>query len=164
TRGIMAVLKALDSMTAAINSDSERPTGVCVYVEPWHADVRAVLNMRGMLAADESLRCDNIFSCLWTPDLFFQRYQRHLDGERAVKWTLFDDRASHLTSLHGPDFAREYERLERAGLGVESLPIQDMAFLIVRSAVMTGSPFLMMKDACNRHFHTDTRGAALATS
>ncbi|RXF53123.1 hypothetical protein EG861_14065, partial [Enterococcus faecalis] len=63
-----------------------------------------------------------------------------------------------------PDFAREYERLERAGLGVESLPIQDMAFLIVRSAVMTGSPFLMMKDACNRHFHTDTRGAALATS
>nr|prf ribonucleotide reductase mutant [Suid alphaherpesvirus 1] len=32
TRGIMAVLKALDSMTAAINSDSERPTGVCLRV------------------------------------------------------------------------------------------------------------------------------------
>ncbi|ACT88319.1 ribonucleotide reductase subunit 1 [Felid alphaherpesvirus 1] len=164
TKGVLPLLKLLDSMTIAINSDSERPTGVCIYVEPWHADIRSILNMRGMLASDENSRCDNIFSCLWTPDLFFDRYQRHLGGEVNVIWTLFDDAASHLSKLYGKEFNEEYERLEAAGMGVDSLPIQEMAYLIVRSAIMTGSPFLMFKDACNRHYHFDTRGDALTTS
>ncbi|AIL02938.1 ribonucleotide reductase subunit 1 [Equid alphaherpesvirus 3] len=163
-RGVMALLKLIDSMTMAINSDGERPTGVCVYFEPWHADIRSILNMRGMLAQDETVRCDNIFACLWTPDLFFDRYQRHLDGEPGVMWTLFDERASHLAKLHSGEFAAEYERLERLGYGVDAVPIQDMAFLIVRSAVMTGSPFLMFKDACNRHYHFDTQEEALTGS
>ncbi|AVT50740.1 ribonucleotide reductase subunit 1 [Cervid alphaherpesvirus 2] len=163
-RGIMGALKLLDSMAMAINSDSERPTGVCVYIEPWHCDVRAVLNMRGLLARDESTRCDNLFSCLWVPDLLFERYLAHLEGREGVVWTLFDDRAAHLGRLHGPAFAAEYERLERAGLGVEAVPVQDLAFLIVRSIVMTGSPFVMFKDACNRHYHMDTAGDALTGS
>lgn len=163
-RGIMGALKLLDSMAMAINSDSERPTGICVYIEPWHCDVRAVLNMRGMLARDESARCDNLFSCLWVPDLLFERYLAYLAGREGVVWTLFDDRASHLSRLHGQAFSAEYERLEREGLGVEAVPVQDLAFLIVRSIVMTGSPFIMFKDACNRHYHMDTAGDALAGS
>ncbi|APO15876.1 ribonucleotide reductase subunit [Bubaline alphaherpesvirus 1] len=163
-RGIMGALKLLDSMAMAINSDSERPTGICVYVEPWHCDVRAVLNMRGLLARDESTRCDNLFSCLWVPDLLFDRYLAYLEGREGVVWTLFDDRASHLSRLHGPAFAAEYERLEREGLGVEAVPVQDLAFLVVRSIVMTGSPFVMFKDACNRHYHMDTAGDALTGS
>nr|WMD90948.1 ribonucleotide reductase subunit 1 [Equid alphaherpesvirus 1]WMD90973.1 ribonucleotide reductase subunit 1 [Equid alphaherpesvirus 1]WMD91093.1 ribonucleotide reductase subunit 1 [Equid alphaherpesvirus 1]WMD91167.1 ribonucleotide reductase subunit 1 [Equid alphaherpesvirus 1]WMD91311.1 ribonucleotide reductase subunit 1 [Equid alphaherpesvirus 1] len=157
SRGVMALLKLIDSMTIAINSDGERPTGVCVYFEPWHADIRAILNMRGMLARDETVRCDNIFACMWTPDLFFDRYQRYLDGESGVMWTLFDDTASHLCHMYGKEFEEEYERLEQCGFGVDSIPIQDMAFIIVRSAVMTGSPFLMFKDACNKHYHFDLR-------
>ncbi|ASW27067.1 ribonucleotide reductase subunit 1 [Beluga whale alphaherpesvirus 1] len=163
-RGIMGVLKLLDSMVMSINSDSERPTGVCIYIEPWHCDTRAVLNMRGMLAADDNSRCDNLFSCLWVPDLFMDRYIAYANGDVNVRWTLFDEQASHLAKLHGDDFAREYCRLEGLGLGVDSIPIQDIAFSIVRSIIMTGSPFIMFKDACNRHYHMDTANNAICGS
>ncbi|SCO83523.1 ribonucleotide reductase subunit 1 [Spheniscid alphaherpesvirus 1] len=164
SKGLAAALKLLDSLVMAINSDSDRPTGVCVYIEPWHAAVRAMLNMKGLLASEESLRCDHVFGALWMCDLFFKRYAMYAEGKEGIMWTLFDDRASHLSDLYGEDFEREYERLEAAGIGVESIPIRDMAFSIVRSAAMTGSPFIMFKDACNRHYHLDMKGRALSGS
>nr|WNB50096.1 ribonucleotide reductase subunit 1 [Human alphaherpesvirus 3] len=164
TKGLLAVLKLLDCMVMAINSDCERPTGVCVYIEPWHVDLQTVLATRGMLVRDEIFRCDNIFCCLWTPDLFFERYLSYLKGASNVQWTLFDNRADILRTLHGEAFTSTYLRLEREGLGVSSVPIQDIAFTIIRSAAVTGSPFLMFKDACNRNYHMNTQGNAITGS
>lgn len=50
----MPALKVLDSLVAAHNKESARPTGACVYLEPWHTDVRAVLRMKGVLAGEEA--------------------------------------------------------------------------------------------------------------
>ncbi|ARD71364.1 ribonucleotide reductase subunit 1 [Columbid alphaherpesvirus 1] len=162
--GIMHILKLLDSLIVASNVDSVRPTGLCVYFEPWHSDIMSVLNMRGSLAAEESRRCDNLFAALWVCDLLFKRYMRYAEGEDNVKWTLFDSRADVLSTLHGEEFERQYEEFEEAGIGVASIPIRDMIFAIIKSAVFTGSPFIMFKDACNRHYHLDTQGDALSGS
>ncbi|AQS79176.1 ribonucleotide reductase subunit 1 [Ateline alphaherpesvirus 1] len=163
---VMPALKLLDSLVMAHNAHSHRPTGVCVYLEPWHTDVMAVLRMRGLLAGEEALRCDNIFSALWVPDLFFERLIRHLNGERGVTWTLFDgDTSRALARYHGAEFERMYESLEAAGgPGATRVPIQEIAFAVARGAASTGSPFVMFKDACNRHYIYDTQGAAIACS
>lgn len=164
TASIMPALKVLDSLVAAHNKQSTRPTGACVYLEPWHSDVRAVLRMKGVLAGEEAQRCDNIFSALWMPDLFFKRLIRHLDGEKNVTWSLFDrDTSMSLADFHGEEFEKLYEHLEAMGFG-ETIPIQDLAYAIVRSAATTGSPFIMFKDAVNRHYIYDTQGAAIAGS
>ncbi|ADO13788.1 ribonucleotide reductase subunit 1 [Saimiriine alphaherpesvirus 1] len=163
---VMPALKLLDSLVAAHNAGSHRPTGVCVYLEPWHTDVMAVLRMRGLLAGEEARRCDNIFSAMWMPDLFFKRLIRYMEGERGVMWTLFDGAAgSALSAHHGAEFERLYEKMEEAGgSALTRLPIQDLAFAIVRSAASTGSPFVMFKDACNRHYLYDTQGSAISCS
>lgn len=162
--GLMHVMKVLDSLVMAANVNESRPTGICVYLEPWHADIMSALNMRGMVAAEESRRCDNVFLALWSCDLLFKRYLRHVNGEKNVIWTLFDSRASILTKLHSEEFEKEYERLESEGLGVASIPIRDMMFAIIKSAASTGSPFILFKDACNRHYITNTQGDAIAGS
>ncbi|UUB86987.1 UL39 [Human alphaherpesvirus 1] len=164
TASVMPALKVLDSLVAAHNKESARPTGACVYLEPWHTDVRAVLRMKGVLAGEEAQRCDNIFSALWMPDLFFKRLIRHLDGEKNVTWTLFDrDTSMSLADFHGEEFEKLYLHLEVMGFG-EQIPIQELAYGIVRSAATTGSPFVMFKDAVNRHYIYDTQGAAIAGS
>uniref|UniRef100_A0AAU0K6Z1 Ribonucleoside-diphosphate reductase large subunit n=1 Tax=Anatid alphaherpesvirus 2 TaxID=3080522 RepID=A0AAU0K6Z1_9ALPH len=162
--GLMPVLKLLDSLVAASNAGNIRPSGACVYVEPWHADVMSVLNMRGLLAAEESRRCDNLFAALWTCDLLFKRYESYLMGNQEVYWTLFDSRANILSSLYGEDFEREYERLEALGVGVSRIHIRDMMYAVVKSAASTGSPFVVFKDAFNRHYHLDMQGRAIMTS
>ncbi|ARS01751.1 ribonucleotide reductase subunit 1 [Macacine alphaherpesvirus 1] len=161
---IMPVLKALDSLVAAYNNQSLRPTGVTVYLEPWHSDIMAVLRMKGVLAGEEARRCDNIFSALWMPDLFFKRLIRYLEGEKNVVWSLFRQKTGMaLSRFHGEEFERLYVRQEENGFG-EAVPIQDLAYAIVRSAATTGSPFVMFKDAVNRHYIYDTQGSAIAGS
>nr|BAC58079.1 iibonucleotide reductase large subunit [Macacine alphaherpesvirus 1] len=161
---IMPTLKALDSLVAAYNNQSLRPTGVTVYLEPWHSDIMAVLRMKGVLAGEESRRCDNIFSALWMPDLFFKRLIRYLEGEKNVVWTLFTRRAGlSLSRFHGEEFETLYVRQEENGFG-QAMPIQDLAYAIVRAAATTGSPFVMFKDAVNRHYIYDTQGSAIAGS
>ncbi|QOD40124.1 ribonucleotide reductase subunit 1 [Macropodid alphaherpesvirus 4] len=161
---LLPAMKVLDSMVAAYNMNSRRPTGACVYIEPWHTDIWSVLKMKGVLAGEESQRCDNIFSALWVPDLFFKRLIRHMNGEPNVKWTLFDGANSlALSTLHGEQFEALYEELEAKDLGITT-PLRDLAFAIVRSATTTGSPFLMFKDAVNRHYIFDTQGDAISGS
>ncbi|AAG45777.1 UL39 ribonucleotide reductase, large subunit [Meleagrid alphaherpesvirus 1] len=162
--GLMHVLKLIDSLIVATNVNESRPTGVCVYLEPWHSDIMSALTMRGMMAAEESRRCDNVFLALWACDLLFKRYLRYVNGEKNVMWTLFDSRASILSKLYGDKFEVEYERLEKEGIGVAQIPIRDMMFAIIKSAASTGSPFILFKDACNRHYITDTQGDAIAGS
>ncbi|QPO25248.1 ribonucleotide reductase subunit 1 [Bovine alphaherpesvirus 2] len=158
------VLKALDSLVAAYNKNSRRPTGVCVYVEPWHSDILALLRTRGVLAGEEAQRCDNIFTALWMPDLFFERLIRYLNGDKDMHWTLFDHKTGgELASLYGAEFEKKYVELEREGLG-ERVSIRDITYAIVRSAATTGSPFVMFKDAVNRHYIYDTQGEAIACS
>ncbi|AMB16999.1 ribonucleotide reductase subunit 1 [Macropodid alphaherpesvirus 1] len=162
--GLLPALKVLDSLVAAYNTNSRRPTGACVYIEPWHTDVWAVLRMKGVLAGEESQRCDNIFSALWVPDLFFKRLIRHLAGEPNVEWTMFDGANSlALSTLHGEQFEALYEELEAKKLGL-TVHIREIAYAIVRSATTTGSPFLMFKDAVNRHYIYDTQGDAISGS
>ncbi|QFU14576.1 ribonucleotide reductase subunit 1 [Psittacid alphaherpesvirus 5] len=157
---LIHILKAMDSMIQAANNVSDRPTSACIYIEPWHREINKLLTIRGNMAASEETRCDNIFTALWVPDLFFKRYL----ADPEATWTLFGTHGEHLSDLYGDEFETEYCRLEEAGMGVDTVTVRDLMFRIVRSALITGTPFIMMKDACNRHYFADMRGRALKCS
>ncbi|AGN48348.1 ribonucleotide reductase subunit 1 [Gallid alphaherpesvirus 1] len=157
--GCLGFLKALDSLVAASNGAAKRPTGLCVYFEPWHCDTLKILKIRGSSAGNEEFRCDNIFTAIWMPDLFMKRLQ-----QPGSKWTLFDHRGEHLSNLFGEEFEKEYERLERENVGVATIPITEIMFQIIKSAVSTGTPFVVFKDAFNRHYFYNMQHRALKCS
>ncbi|AAQ73718.1 ICP6 [Psittacid alphaherpesvirus 1] len=156
--GMMLALKALDSIIAASNAVSARPSGLCVYVEPWHRDIMKILRCRGVLAGNEETRCDNTFFALWMPDLFMKRFEAN------GTWTLFDGRAAHLSDLYGEEFEKEYELLERKNVGIATYPARDVMFALIKSAVSTGTPFVMFKHAVNRNYFFDMAGRAMKCS
>ena len=46
SNGIVPWLKTLDSSVAAVNQGGKRKGAACVYLEPWHADIEAFLELR----------------------------------------------------------------------------------------------------------------------
>lgn len=158
--GFLGLAKLLDACVMFSNSDSERPTAVCMFMEPWHSEIESFLSIKGLTALEHHLKCENIFTGLWIPDLLMKRYQNDPNS----KWSLFDDYYSHLSNLWGKEFEDEYERLEDLGFATSTIPVKDLMFKIIRSMVMTGGPFIMFKDACNRHYYTYTQGNAIKCS
>nr|WPS63834.1 MAG: putative ribonucleotide reductase subunit 1 [Ardenna herpesvirus] len=156
--GMMLALKALDSIIAANNASSVRPSGLCVYVELWHRDIMKIMRCRGVLAGNEETRCDNIFFAVWMSDLFMKRFNEN------GSWTLFDGRAAHLSDIYGEEFEKEYELLESKNMGVATYQAKDVMFALIKSAVATGTPFVMFKDAVNRNYFFDMAGRAMKCS
>ena len=46
SNGIVPWLKTLDSSVAAVNQGGRRKGACCIYLEPWHGDIEAFLDLR----------------------------------------------------------------------------------------------------------------------
>ncbi len=66
-----------------------------------------------------------------------------------------------LERLYGEEFEREYYRLVTAGKFCGRVSIKSLMFSIVNCAVKAGSPFILLKEACNAHFWRDLQGEAM---
>jgi ribonucleotide reductase alpha subunit len=56
----------------------KRKGSFAVYLEPWHADIMEFLELR-LNQGDEEMRCRDLFTALWVPDLFMQKVEK--DGD-----------------------------------------------------------------------------------
>jgi ribonucleoside-diphosphate reductase alpha chain len=83
SNGIIPWLKTLDSSVAAVNQGGKRKGAACVYLEPWHADIEAFLELRDN-TGDEARRTHHLNLANWIPDLFMRRV------EADEQWSLFD--------------------------------------------------------------------------
>lgn len=144
SNGLVPMLRVFNnSMRYVDQGGGKRPGSMAVYLEPWHADVEDVLNLRRNLGAEE-MRARSLFYALWIPDLFMRRLQAD------AHWTLFcPSRAPGLHLAHGAAFDALYERYEREGRGSRALPARDLWSLILSLQVETGMPYMLYKDACN---------------
>jgi ribonucleotide reductase alpha subunit len=61
-----------------INQGGKRQGSIAVYLEPWHADIYAFIELRKN-TGDENLRARDLFLALWVPDLFMKRVQDNGD-------------------------------------------------------------------------------------
>ncbi len=146
--GIIPFLKVANDSAVAVNQGGKRLGALCAYLEPWHLDVEAFLELRKN-TGDERRRAHDIFTALWLPDLFLERV--------AAKehWTLFSpDEVPDLHDLYGLAFKRryrEYEALaERGELRQhQTMPAADLWRKILTQLFETGTPWVTFKDSCN---------------
>jgi ribonucleoside-diphosphate reductase alpha chain len=144
SNGIVPWLKTLDASVSAVNQGGKRKGAACVYLEPWHADIEAFLELRDN-TGDDASRTHNLNLANWIPDLFMRRVEAN--GE----WSLFDPkRVPDLPDLWGEAFERAYEAAEVAGLAAKTMKARDLYARMMRTLAQTGNGWITFKDASNR--------------
>jgi ribonucleoside-diphosphate reductase alpha chain len=144
SNGIVPWLKTLDSSVAAVNQGGKRKGAACVYLEPWHADVEAFLELREN-TGDEARRTHHLNVANWIPDLFMRR----VDADET--WSLFDPKdVPELPDLWGAAFDDAYVQAEAQGLARKKVKARDLYARMMRTLAQTGNGWMTFKDACNR--------------
>ncbi len=144
SNGIVPWLKTLDASVAAVNQGGKRKGAACVYLEPWHADVEAFLELRDN-TGDEARRTHNLNLANWIPDEFMRRVEA--DGD----WSLFDPhKTPQLTDLWGEAFDRAYHQAEAAGLASRTVKARELYARMMRTLAQTGNGWMCFKDKANR--------------
>ena len=126
------------------NGGGKRNGSIAMYLEPWHADVFAFLEMRKNTGSEEE-RARDLFYALWIPDLFMERVQEN------GTWTLMcPDECPGLADCHGEEFNKLYCKYESENRGKKTIQAVDLWYAIIESQTETGTPYILYKDACNR--------------
>jgi len=145
SNGIVPMLRNFDMTARYVDQGGGKRKGsFAIYIEPWHADIFAFLDLKKNHGKEE-LRARDLFYALWIPDLFMQRVKE--DGS----WSLFSpNEAPDLADTYGESFERLYEKYEQEGKARKTVKAQELWFEILRSQIETGTPYMLFKDACNK--------------
>lgn len=144
SNGLVPMLRVFDVTSRYVDQGGgKRPGAFAIYIEPWHADVFDVLNLKKNHGKEEQ-RARDLFYGLWVPDLFMQRVQE--DG----MWSLMcPHQCQGLSDTHGEEFRELYEQYEREGRFVRQVRARDLWGAILDAQIETGTPYLLYKDAAN---------------
>jgi ribonucleoside-diphosphate reductase alpha chain len=144
SNGIVPWLKTLDSSVAAVNQGGKRKGAACVYLETWHADVEAFLELRDN-TGDDARRTHHLNVANWVPDLFMKRVEAN------EVWSLFDPKdVPELPDLWGDAFEHAYIQAEARGLARKTLPARELYARMMRTLAQTGNGWMTFKDKANR--------------
>jgi ribonucleoside-diphosphate reductase alpha chain len=143
TSGIVPMLKVFNDTAKYINQGGKRNGSFAIYLEPWHPDIEAFLEMK-KTHGDEETKARDLFYALWVPDLFMKRVQE--DGQ----WSLFcPSTAPGLSDVSGKEFEELYARYEESGIARKTIPARTLWLKVLTAQMETGTPYLVYKDACN---------------
>ena len=144
SNGIIPMLQVFNDTARYVDQGGGKRKGAfAIYLEPWHADVFAFLDLRKNHGKEE-MRARDLFYALWVSDLFMKRVEA--DGN----WSLFcPHEAPGLADCFGEEFEALYERYEHEGRARKVVKAQELWFAILDAQVETGTPYLLYKDAAN---------------
>ena len=140
--GLVPLLRCFESTARFINQAGRRKGSFAMYLEMWHADIFAFLDLKKN-NGNEMERARDLFFGLWVCDLFMKRVKN--DGT----WTLLcPTDAPDLIDLHGADFDEAYTKYELQGRG-KIIKARKLFAKVVESLIEVGQPYILFKDACN---------------
>lgn len=144
SNGIVPMLRVFNDTARYVDQGGGKRKGsIAIYLEPWHPDILAFLDLRKNHGKEE-LRARDLFYALWTPDLFMERVQNNAD------WSFFcPNECPGLQDAYGEDFKKLFESYEAQGLARETLPARTVWDKVVESQIETGTPYMLYKDAAN---------------
>ncbi|MHA4844342.1 ribonucleoside-diphosphate reductase subunit alpha [Flavitalea antarctica] len=153
SNGIIPMLRVFNDTARYVDQGGGKRKGAfAVYLEPWHADVFAFLDLRKNHGKEE-MRARDLFYALWICDLFMKRVEA--DGQ----WSLFcPHEAPGLQDCWGEEFEELYERYEKEGRARKTIKAQDLWFAILDAQIETGTPYMLYKDAANRKSNQQNLG------
>jgi ribonucleotide reductase alpha subunit len=142
--GIVPMLRVFNNTARYVNQGGGKRKGsFAIYLEPWHADVMEFLELR-LNQGDEEMRCRDLFTAMWIPDLFMQRVEE--DGE----WHLMcPDECPGLADVWGERFNELYRMYVAQGRFRKAVRARAVWDAILKSQVETGTPYMCYKDAAN---------------
>ncbi|MSP69724.1 MAG: ribonucleoside-diphosphate reductase subunit alpha [Bacteroidetes bacterium] len=144
SNGIIPMLRVYNDTARYVDQGGGKRKGsFAIYLEPWHADIFEFLDIRKNNGKEE-MRARDLFTAMWTPDLFMKRVKENGD------WSLFcPNEAPGLSDCWGAEFEALYTRYEEEGKARKKIKAQDLWFAILESQIETGNPYMLYKDAAN---------------
>ena len=144
SNGIIPMLRVFNDTARYVDQGGGKRKGsFAIYLEPWHADIFEFLDLRKNHGKEE-IRARDLFTAMWTPDLFMKRVEENGD------WSLFcPNEAPGLSECYGEAFEKLYTKYEKEGRARKTVKAQDLWFAILDSQIETGNPYMLYKDACN---------------
>ncbi len=143
SNGLVPWLKTLDSSVSAVNQGGRRKGAACIYLETWHADIEAFLELRDN-TGDEAQRTHNLNLANWVPDLFMKRVKED------AMWSLFDPkRHPEFVDSYGEKFEKLYTEAEKAGHFESQVKARDLYQRMMKTLAQTGNGWMTFKDSSN---------------
>jgi ribonucleoside-diphosphate reductase alpha subunit len=142
--GIVPMLKVWNETARYVDQAGKRKGSIAIYLEPWHADIEDVLQLKKPTGKDE-LRARDLFYALWVPDLFMKRVEA--DGV----WSLMcPNECPGLSDTYGDEFEALYNDYEAEGKYRKQVRARDLMVSIIEAQIETGGPYFLFKDSINR--------------
>jgi len=153
SNGIIPMLRVFNDTARYVDQGGGKRKGAfAIYLEPWHADIIAFLDLRKNHGKEE-MRARDLFYALWINDLFMKRVESNGD------WSLFcPNEAPGLGDTFGDEFDALYHRYETEGRARKVIKAQDLWFAILEAQIETGTPYMLYKDAANRKSNQQNLG------
>lgn len=144
SNGLVPMLRVYDVTSRYVDQGGgKRPGAFAIYIEPWHADIFDVLNLKKNHGKEEQ-RARDLFYGLWVPDLFMKRVKED------AMWSLMCPHVCKgLQNCHGEEFDRLYVEMEKKGKYVRQVRARELWSAILDAQIETGTPYLLFKDAAN---------------
>ena len=145
SNGIVPMLRVFNDTARYVDQGGGKSKGsFAIYVEPWHADIFAFLELKKNHGKEE-MRARDLFYAMWLSDLFMKRVAKY------TIWTLMcPDERPGLYSCHGEEFEKLYTKYEREGKGRKTIKARELWDKILESQIETGTPYMLYKDSANR--------------
>ena len=142
--GIVPMLRVFNNTARYVNQGGGKRKGsFAIYLEPWHADVMEFLELR-LNQGDEEMRCRDLFTAMWVPDLFMEKVEKDDD------WHLMcPHECPGLPDVYGEEFNELYRTYVAQGRYKEVVKARQVWDAILKSQVETGTPYMCYKDAVN---------------
>jgi ribonucleoside-diphosphate reductase alpha chain len=144
SNGIIPMLRVFNDTARYVDQGGGKRKGsFAIYLEPWHADIFELLQLKKNHGKEE-MRARDLFYAMWMPDLFMKRVE---DND---VWSLMcPNECPGLADCYGEAFEELYTRYEREGKVRRTVKAQDLWFEILESQMETGTPYMLFKDAAN---------------
>jgi ribonucleoside-diphosphate reductase alpha subunit len=142
--GIVPMLRVFNNTARYVNQGGGKRKGsFAIYLEPWHADVMEFLELR-LNQGDEEMRCRDLFTGLWIPDLFMEKVEKDED------WFLMcPQECPGLPDVYGEQFNELYRMYVAQGRYKKKVRAREVWDAVLKSQVETGTPYMCYKDSVN---------------
>jgi len=152
SNGIIPMLRVFNNTARYVDQAGKRLGSIAVYLETWHSDIEAFLELKKNHGSEEE-RCRDLFLALWVSDLFMERIKAN------KKWSLMcPDQCKGLSDTYGDEFKILYEKYESEGKYTKQVNAQDLWFKILEAQIEQGVPYILYKDAANKKSNQQNLG------
>jgi ribonucleoside-diphosphate reductase alpha subunit len=142
--GIVPMLRVFNNTARYVNQGGGKRKGsFAIYLEPWHADIMEFLELR-LNQGDEEMRCRDLFTAMWIPDLFMEQVEKDAD------WHLMcPHECPGLPDVYGEEFNELYRTYVAQGKYKRVVKARTIWDAILKSQIETGTPYMCYKDSVN---------------